>query len=375
MGERPDPQAHHRAFRGPDQALPGDARRDVGQRHQAERGRADRADVDGPEPAVEPVVEDQLDQDRRREVRDHHAEGDDHREPEAGAQLRALPDPAPQDGEGAPELLGDLEAVVVDRAHGAHRSPRAYAWMIAAYPGDEAISSSWEPVPRDAPPVEVDHAIGQPDRRQSVRDHDERGLQLLAERGEDLRLDRGVDRRRRVVEDQHPRLTHDRARERDALAFPSRQRVAALADDGLEPGGQRVHETVDRRDPRRSLDRVVVRPGVERDVLADRRGEQEALLEHDRDGAPERIRLRVPEVDPADPHGPGLRVRQPDEELCERGLASAGLAHDRDGFPRADPQGHAVQDPRAVEAVMQVLGRPARAGRRATAAGPPPGGR
>ena len=153
VGERPDPQAHHRAFRGPDQALPGDARRDVGQRHQAERGRADRADVDGPEPAVEAVVEDQLDQDRRREVRDHDAEGDDHREPEAGAQLRALPDPSPQDGEGAPELLGDLEAVVVDRGlDGAHRSPRAYAWMIAAYPGDEAISSSCEPVPATRPP-------------------------------------------------------------------------------------------------------------------------------------------------------------------------------------------------------------------------------
>ncbi len=45
--------------------------------------RTRRAYVHGTEPAVEAVVEHQLDQHGRGEVRDHDAERDDHREPEA----------------------------------------------------------------------------------------------------------------------------------------------------------------------------------------------------------------------------------------------------------------------------------------------------
>ena len=59
----------------------------------------------------------------------------------------------------------------------------------------------------------------------------------------------------------------------------------------------------------------------------------------------------------ADPHGAGVRVGQPNEQLRERATCP------RRSRPRSRriPAGsirrrHAVQDPRAVEAVVQVLG-------------------
>ena len=58
-----------------------------------------------------------------------------------------------------------------------------------------------------------------------------RPVHHLGERGADLVLLRRVDRRRRVVEDQDARVGEHRARDRDALALPARERVAVLADD------------------------------------------------------------------------------------------------------------------------------------------------
>jgi hypothetical protein len=73
------------------------------------------------------VVEHELDQDRRGEVRHHDAERDDHREREARAELRALADPSAEDREGAAELLRYFEVVVLahDVGCGGHRSPRS----------------------------------------------------------------------------------------------------------------------------------------------------------------------------------------------------------------------------------------------------------
>ena len=72
----------------------------------------------------------------------------------------------------------------------------------------------------------------------------------LGERGADLVLLRRVDRRRRVVEDQDPRVGEHRARDRDALPLPTRQREAVLADDRLVAVGQLVDEVVGAREPR-----------------------------------------------------------------------------------------------------------------------------
>ena len=98
----------------------------------------------------------------------------------------------------------------------------------------------------------------------------------LAQRRLDLLLGRRVDRRRRVVEDQDPRVGQERARDRDALALAAAERQPALADARLVALGQPLDEVVGLCAPRGQLDllRRRVRPGVG-DVLAHRRAEQE----------------------------------------------------------------------------------------------------
>ena len=73
--------------------------------------------------------------------------------------------------------------------------------------------------------------VGQRDRRQPVGDDERRAARHdLAQRVLDLLLGRRVDRRRRVVEDQDPRVGQERARDRDALALAAAERQPALAD-------------------------------------------------------------------------------------------------------------------------------------------------
>ena len=64
-----------------------------------------------------------------------------------------------------------------------------------------------------------------------------RGLPL--DRVEDRALGLRVDGGERIVEDEDLRLPDERARERDALLLTARELHAALADDGVEPLGQR----------------------------------------------------------------------------------------------------------------------------------------
>ncbi len=123
--ERSNPQTHHRALRGSNQPPAGGACRHEGQHDEGEGRRADASHEHRAEPAVEAAVEDELDQHRRGEIRDHDAERDDHREQEPRAELLALADPPAENREGAAELFWDLEVVVANGGFGAHRSPRS----------------------------------------------------------------------------------------------------------------------------------------------------------------------------------------------------------------------------------------------------------
>ncbi len=81
------------------------------------------------------------------------------------------------------------------------------------------------------------------DRRQPVRDHERRAsAHEVLERALDERLGLGVERGRRLVEQQHPRVAHERARDREPLALAARQARAALADDGVPALGLRVDD-------------------------------------------------------------------------------------------------------------------------------------
>jgi hypothetical protein len=126
--ERPDPEVRHRLFRRTDEATPRRATGHVGQRDDREADPTDGDHEVGTEPAVEAVVEDELDQDRRHEVGRDRPERDHHRERQAGSQRRALADPSAQHPERAAQILRDRDRVVVvpKQLHaGAHRSPRS----------------------------------------------------------------------------------------------------------------------------------------------------------------------------------------------------------------------------------------------------------
>ena len=97
------------------------------------------------------------------------------------------------------------------------------------------------------------------------------------------RLDRGVDRAGGVVEHQQPGPADDGAGQREPLPLAAGQRGAALADQGVEPVGQRGDEAVGLR-PRRSAAQtsLVGDVGAERDVAAHGVVEEERALGDER---------------------------------------------------------------------------------------------
>src|SRR3954454_17628625 len=98
---------------------------------------------------------------------------------------------------------------------------------------------------RDPSVLEHDDPTGPPDRRQPVRDDDRRPTQqqplqpLL-----DDPLRPHVHIRRRLVEDQDPRLRQERPGERDQLPLSRRKLHAALADLGLKTITQLLDESI-----------------------------------------------------------------------------------------------------------------------------------
>ena len=114
------------------------------------------------------------------------------------------------------------------------------------------------PARGDPPVLEHDDLVGERDRRQPVRDDDRRPpAHDLAQPGADLRLGRRVDRRGRVVEDEDSRIDEQRARDRDPLSLPARERDPALADDRVVAVRQLLDELVRLRRARGRLDGLV----------------------------------------------------------------------------------------------------------------------
>src|SRR5581483_2856853 len=156
--------------------------------------------------------------------------------------------------------------------------------------GRLALGVVVRPVHGDAAVLEHDDLVGERDRRQPVRDDDRRAAaHRLAQPFPDARLGARVDRRGRVVEDQDARVDDERARDRDALPLPARERDPALADHRVVAVGKRGHELVRLREPGGLLDLLVRRVGAaEREVLADGRREQERILRDHADLAAQR---------------------------------------------------------------------------------------
>ena len=185
-----------------------------------------------------------------------------------------------------------------------------------------------------------DDAVGETERGATVRDED-RGAVLhdLAQGGVDLFLGPRVDRRRRVVEHEDARVGEHRARDGDALALAARQREPAFAHERVVAVGERVDERRSPGDRRRTAHVVVggVGPAV-RDVVAHAVGEEERVLEHHSDLAPQGIERDVAHVDAVDLDRPLLAVVEAREEEADRRLAGTGGADECDGLTGRDPQ-------------------------------------
>ena len=126
--------------------------------------------------------------------------------------------------------------------------------------------------------LEHDDHVGPADGREPVGDDERRPVaQERLEGVLDARLGRDVDRRRRLVEDQDPRVGEERAGEGDQLALADREPRAALLD--VRVVAVRAGRWMNSWAPdgaRRRTDLVIGRAGpAEADVVADRAGEEE----------------------------------------------------------------------------------------------------
>ena len=209
------------------------------------------------------------------------------------------------------------------------------------------------PVGHDPSAVEQHHPVGQADGREAVGD-DERGPPLHedAERGVDALLHLDVDGAGGVVEDEDRWVDQEGAGDGDALALPARERVATLADHGVVAVGQAVDEAggTGRLGRGHDLFEGGVRSAVG-DVVPDRHGEEEGLVEDDADVGPQAGEGEVAHVVPVDPDGAAGGVVEAGQHAGHGGLAAAGAPDQCDGLARVQVQVQVAQDlPRSVVA-------------------------
>ena len=131
---------------------------------------------------------------------------------------------------------------------------------------------------------------------------DVRPAEQRVERLLDQDLAGSVDVRGRLVENEDARVGEQRPRDRDQLPFAGGEPRAALADDVVEPAVEAVGDPVDADRVRGRGDLLVGRVGpAEADVVRDRAAEQERVLEHDAELAPDERSCDVAQVDAVDP--------------------------------------------------------------------------
>ena len=192
--------------------------------------------------------------------------------------------------------------------------------------------------------LQHDDVVGFANRRQPVGDRHQRDAaaqrcQRLLHLGLGLAVDVGGG----LVEQQDGRCAGQRTGHRDQLFLAHRQPGAALAQRRVVALRQPADEVVGMGGAGSGLDRGGVHRPAHRDVLARAGREQERLLRHQADRAPE---VRVGE--PFD----GLTVDQQRAGRCrveaqqqrqQRALAAAGVADDADELPGFDLQVQPVQ--------------------------------
>src|SRR6266702_6916061 len=134
-----------------------------------------------------------------------------------------------------------------------------------------------------------------------------------------------------LVQDEDRGLADRRPGDRDALALAVRERHAALTQHRVIALRQRLDEAGGVGETRRRLDRF--RRGARSDVgdvVAHRRGEEQAVLKHHAHLRAERRERVLAHVARVDQHAPRGGVVQPEHEARECGLTASGRPHESD---------------------------------------------
>ncbi len=122
----------------------------------------------------------------------------------------------------------------------------------------------------------------------------------------------GVEVRGRLVEHDDVRRLEQQPGQGEALLLAARQPVAAVADHGVEPVGQRLDQRQDLGAAQRLLELVLGRVGLGvEQVGADRVVEQVRVLGDHADHLAQRVEGRVAHVDAVDAHGAAAHVVEP----------------------------------------------------------------
>ena len=205
-------------------------------------------------------------------------------------------------------------------------------------------------------------AIGHRERILLIVRHEERGEAEPAQRGAELVARAAaqvrIEIRERLVEQQRPRLDHQRARERDALLLAARERLDRARRGTIEPD---VRERG--RGARAALRlRDAARLEPERDVLLDRHvREERVVLKHHPEAAHARCARR--DVLALEPHAPGIRRLVARDHAQRRRLPRAARAHERHELAARDLERQRVDGELVPEAARELVERePRRAG-------------
>ena len=246
------------------------------------------------------------------------------------------------------------------------------AWArISEYSGTFASSSSWVPSamtrPSSSSSTRLARAIVEMRWAMTMV---VRWVEQAAQCFVDPRFDVDVDGARRVVENQDRRVEQQRARDGDALTLTARERVAALADDGVVALGQAHDELVRVGRAGRGLDSSNRGVGsAVGDVVADRDRKEERLVEDDADVRAKRAERHVADVVAVDLDGAGGDVIEARQQPRDGRLARPGAPDERDGLAGRDVgvkvaedlgavvvrEGHVVEVDRAPD-VEEVVG-------------------
>src|SRR4051812_21440993 len=194
--------------------------------------------------------------------------------------------------------------------------------------------------------LEDDDEIRVPDRREPVGDDEGSSPGEQPAEGElDPSLGADVDARRRLVEDQNPRIREKRPCKGDELSLAERQAPSSFGHLGLVAVLESLDELV-RTDSLRGRDDVALtRAGPpEGDVLPHGPGKEKSLLRDDPELPAQALLRHLPEVVAVDRDSSLAGVVKSGEELGDRRLAGAGVPDERHGRPRGDVEVDSVED-------------------------------